>query len=141
MLPVAASVVSTRDFQHAASCEEKVKLHCAHASLQDKVTGHFIPGSWLAAWPFHLALHLRIRLRRARTKEPLYQRVEDGWYISGWPYHARVLPKEQDLAVVDCTCEYPRCHDKPYLCVPTWDTQGVPPLCVAISFHTCIMEC
>jgi hypothetical protein len=103
---------------------QRMKCHIRRARMQDKVTGRFVPGSCLAAWPFHLALHARIRLRRARTKEPLYQLVEDGWYISGWPYCASVLPNEENLAVVDCTCEYPRCHDKPYLCIPTWDTQG-----------------
>lgn len=91
---------------------------------QDRLTGKFVPGSRLAAWPFHLLLNLRINARRARSSEPLVQRVQDGWYISGWPHRADVLPEEKELAVIDCTSEYPRCHDRPYLCLPTWDTQG-----------------
>ena len=92
--------------------------------MQDPQTGRFYPSARLLAWPFHLFLHLRINLRRARTSEPLYTKIADGWYISGWPYKASVLPPEQELAVVDCTCEFPREHQKPYLNLQTWDTQG-----------------
>ena len=94
--------------------------------VQDRLTGTFVPGSRLAAWPFHLLLNARIAARRARSSEPLVQRIQDGWYISGWPHRADVLPDEKELAVIDCTSEYPRRHDRPYLCLPTWDTQGAP---------------
>ena len=94
--------------------------------MQRPETGHFLPAARLLAWPFHLFLHLRINIRRMRSKEPLFQKMSDGWYISGWPHRPDVLPDEADLSVIDCTCEYPRTHNQPYLCLPTWDTQGTP---------------
>ena len=94
-------------------------------SLQAKATGIFNPFLALLFWPFHIALHFRIDGRRRVTKEPLYNKVVDGWYIGGWPHVPGALPKEEKgISVVDCTVEFERRHQEPYLCVPTWDTQG-----------------
>lgn len=82
-------------------------------------------------WPFHALLHMRLAVRRAKSKEPLIQEVGNGWYIGGWPYDEQALPKGE-LSVIDCTSEYQRSFDRPYLCLPTWDTQGaqhLPPFC------------
>ena len=92
--------------------------------MQNPNTGRFYPGVRALMWPFHVMLHLRIHARRMRSSEPLYQKITDGWYISGWPYSQASLPDEEQLSVIDCTSEFPRTHDKPYLCLPTWDTQG-----------------
>jgi hypothetical protein len=67
-----------------------------------------------------------------RTTEPLIQAVGDGWYIGGWPASAKALPQEE-CSVIDCTSEYPRTHDRPYICLPTWDTQGVLPIQLALQ--------
>jgi hypothetical protein len=94
-------------------------------ALQDRQSGHFRAGARPLAWPFHLFLHIRIHLRRMKSKEPLFQKIEDGWYISGWPPSPEALPNEGELCVIDCTSEFPRTHERPYLCLPTWDTQGL----------------
>jgi hypothetical protein len=45
-------------------------------------------------------------------------------YIGGWPEQPQWLPAGNP-AMVDVTCELPRTFfDSPYLCLPTWDTQG-----------------
>lgn len=97
--------------------------HSLVFQVQDRNTGRFIKGSRVAAWPFHVILNLRLALRRAKSKEPLIQEVGNGWYIGGWPPTEAALPKG-DLSVVDCTSEYPRTFERPYICLPTWDTQG-----------------
>lgn len=91
---------------------------------KDRRTGRFRPALALLMWPFHLGLHLRINARRARSTEPLYHRVADGWYVGGWPASPSALPSA-NVGVVDCTCEFSRTHSAPYLCLPTWDTRGV----------------
>eukprot|EP01025_Chloroclados_australasicus_P011368 TRINITY_DN14911_c0_g1_i1.p2 TRINITY_DN14911_c0_g1~~TRINITY_DN14911_c0_g1_i1.p2 ORF type:complete len:186 (-),score=15.68 TRINITY_DN14911_c0_g1_i1:287-793(-) len=69
----------------------------------------------------------RINLRRKLSDEPLYHEIVDGYYVGGWPPSPDVLPPDANLAVIDCTCEFDRTHDRPYLCLPTWDTEGVSP--------------
>lgn len=91
--------------------------------MQDRMSGRFRKGSRVAILPFHALLHLRLAIRRSKSKEPLIQEVANGWYIGGWPYTEAALPKG-DLSVVDCTSEYPRTFERPYICLPTWDTQG-----------------
>lgn len=48
-------------------------------------------------------------------------------YLGGWPESAGKLPKVNQLAVVDVTCELPKMHPHKYLLLPVWDTQGVCP--------------
>lgn len=91
--------------------------------MQDRTSGRFRQGARVTIWPFHVLLHLRLAVRRAKSKEPLIQEIGNGWYIGGWPYTEDALPKG-DLSVIDCTSEYQRTFDRPYMCLPTWDTQG-----------------
>lgn len=81
-------------------------------------------GTRLVALPYFGILHLRLSFRRSRSKEPILQRVGEGWFIGGWPHSSEIIP-EGPLGVIDCTNEYQRVVDRPYLCLPTWDTQGV----------------
>lgn len=83
-----------------------------------------MPGTRLIGWPFFGILHLRLAVRRSRSKEPILQRVGEGWYIGGWPPSKEIIP-EGPLSIIDCTNEYQRTVERPYICLPTWDTQGV----------------
>ena len=73
--------------------------------------------------PFQAAIRAKLWYRRRVGTEPLYSHVVDKLYIGGWPNEVESLPDRQ-AAVVDCTCELPRRHPNPYLCVATWDTHS-----------------
>lgn len=94
-----------------------------------------MPGTRLIGWPFFGILHLRLAVRRSRSKEPILQRVGEGWYIGGWPPSKEIIP-EGPLSIIDCTNEYQRTVERPYICLPTWDTQGA-----TRSLNCCHHQC
>lgn len=63
--------------------------------------------------------------QRRKSTEPLYNQLPGTQlYIGGWPEQAAWLP-DVTPSVLDVTCELPRTFfGSPYLCLPTWDTQG-----------------
>lgn len=68
-------------------------------------------------------------LRRLSSGEAPYSEICEGLYVGGWPYSPKKLPPG-NLAIVDCTCEFPRnlgLSGYAYLCVPTWDTRAPQP--------------
>lgn len=93
--------------------------------VQNKRTGRLAFGARVLGWPYFTLMHLRLAVRRMKSKEPLLQQVKNGWYIGGWPSNPQSVP-EGPLSIIDCTNEYQRTVDRPYLCLPTWDTQGSP---------------
>ena len=74
-------------------------------------------------YPFQVAIRTKLLYRRRHGTEPLYSHVVDKYWIGGWPNSPTALP-DSEAAVVDCTCELPRRHSNPYLCVATWDTHS-----------------
>lgn len=92
-------------------------------------SGSFPWWSYLAFFPYFLALKSYVHLRRLKSGEPVFTEVEPGLFVGGWPALQRDVPPGLK-GVIDCTCELPRnaCLDElPYLCVPTWDTRGPRP--------------
>ncbi|GBG62774.1 hypothetical protein CBR_g32363 [Chara braunii] len=88
--------------------------------------GKFPKWSLLIFFPYHLGLRAYVALRRRATNEPAYSKIGSGWYVGGWPYKPKYLPPS-DVAVIDCTCELPRCDfvsSRAYICLPTWDTRS-----------------
>lgn len=64
-------------------------------------------------------------VQRRKSTEPLYNQLPGmQLYIGGWPEQTAWLPDGKP-SVLDVTCELPRTQfSSPYLCLPTWDTQG-----------------
>eukprot|EP00873_Tetraselmis_striata_P024639 jgi/Tetstr1/444903/TSEL_003354.t1 len=85
--------------------------------------GGFRWWSYPVWWPYHLGLTLKLAVQQSVQSEDIYNPVGKGWYIGSWPRLPEHLPPGE-VAVLDCTCELAKKHDKPYLCLPTWDCQG-----------------
>lgn len=91
-----------------------------------KLDTGLIPGtSYLIFWPYFLALHAHVAVKRYFSTEPRFTEVQDGLFVGAWPSRPSDIPAGLLPAVVDCTCELPRmsCSMRsPYLCVRAWDS-------------------
>ncbi|XP_015576020.1 uncharacterized protein YnbD isoform X2 [Ricinus communis] len=91
--------------------------------------GSFPIWSILMFSPYLYFVRLFSRLRRLTSGEEPYNEICEGIYVGGWPHSNETLPPG-DLAIIDCTCEFPRKSEfkgHSYLCVPTWDTRSPQP--------------
>uniref|UniRef100_A0A061SJ91 Dual specificity protein phosphatase diacylglycerol catalytic region n=1 Tax=Tetraselmis sp. GSL018 TaxID=582737 RepID=A0A061SJ91_9CHLO len=94
--------------------------------LGKMASGKFYWWSYPLFWPYHSGLTLKLWVQRKFSSEASFNQVAKSWYIGGWPQTEQDIPCG-DVAVIDCTCELLRRHNRPYLCLPTWDCQGPAP--------------
>jgi protein-tyrosine phosphatase len=91
-----------------------------------KLDTGLIPGtSYFIFWPYFLALHTHIAVKRYFNTEPRFSEVRDGLFVGAWPSRPSDIPAGRLPAVLDCTCELPRMScsmQSPYLCVQAWDS-------------------
>ncbi|GAX73962.1 hypothetical protein CEUSTIGMA_g1412.t1 [Chlamydomonas eustigma] len=85
--------------------------------------GHLAWWSWLAFWPYHIGLRVKLIAGFLISNEPLYSKIQTGWYLGGWPRNTKDLPPGRP-SVVDVTCELPRTHNHKYAMFPVWDTRA-----------------
>uniref|UniRef100_A0A7R9VGJ5 Tyrosine specific protein phosphatases domain-containing protein n=1 Tax=Chlamydomonas euryale TaxID=1486919 RepID=A0A7R9VGJ5_9CHLO len=115
--------VTAVGFVVAAAATDALCLHTT-GLLGKTREGRIRRASWVAWWPYHVGLRLKLSVGKLLTQEPLWDRVADGWYLGGWPNHASLLPHD-NVSVVDVTCELPRAHAVSRYCVlPVWDTKA-----------------
>lgn len=77
--------------------------------------------------PFLYFVRAFSAVRRFVNKEDPYTEICEGLYVGGWPSFSDKLPPGNP-AVIDCTCEFPRCCvGNAYMCVPVWDTRSPEP--------------
>ncbi|XP_022938722.1 uncharacterized protein LOC111444863 [Cucurbita moschata] len=94
--------------------------------LGKKPDGTFPIWSIVIFAPFLLFIRYLPSFRGLYLREDPYTEIFEGLYVGGWPTSPDRLPP-CNPAIVDCTCELPRCLDVSgdgYLCIPTWDTRS-----------------
>ncbi|TYK11762.1 uncharacterized protein E5676_scaffold304G00830 [Cucumis melo var. makuwa] len=97
--------------------------------LGKKSDGTFPIWSVIIFGPFLYFVRYLPSLRGLYRKDDPYSEICDGLFVGGWPCSPDRLPP-CNPAIVDCTCELPRCLEVSgagYLCLPTWDTRSPQP--------------
>ncbi|CAK9313364.1 unnamed protein product [Citrullus colocynthis] len=97
--------------------------------LGKKSDGTFPIWSIIIFGPFLYFVRYLPSLRGLYLRDDPYSEICEGLFVGGWPSSPDRLPP-CNPAIVDCTCELPRCLEVSgagYLCVPTWDTRSPQP--------------
>lgn len=114
-----------------------------HTGLFGKSTeGDFPIWSHLLFYPYLYPLRAYIRLRRLKSREPVFTEIGPGLYVGGWPCAASQLPPGTP-AVVDCTCELPRpasVQSLPYLNIQVWDSRGPRAEEIELAVRWCVQK-
>lgn len=97
--------------------------------LGKRTDGSFPIWSIVIFSPFLFFVRFLPSLRGLYRRDDPYSEICEGIFVGGWPSSPDRLPP-CNPAILDCTCELPRCLEvsgPSYLCIPTWDTRSPQP--------------